>query len=283
MRYITDALYSYGFKNVVTAADLIDQYEHIFPFDPKQIAKATARAFPGDVKLYHGANGFDYNKGKMQGHLKVDHIFVLNDPRDWALETQIIYDLLASHQGYYGTLSDRNGHAEYENKGWQKDGQPDLWFSNMDMFWKTEHPMNRFGTGAFVHAFAGVWEAATGVKLSYNYLGKPGLNTYDFAHDSLLAPLGPGKTQKSLRRVYMVGDNPESDIRGALEYKPADGTQYVPILVKTGVWQETEAESRPNWEPAVIVDDVLDAVVWAMRQEGIDVDRQTAMKKLSSG
>lgn len=143
--------------------------------------------------------------------------------------------------------------------------------------------MNRFGTGGFFHAFKGVWRGATGQSLSYHFLGKPGSTTYQYAHKTLLKPTEPEKAQKSLRRVYMVGDNPESDVRGAIDFKPADGTEYVPILVKTGVWQETKTESKPRWEPAVIVDDVLDAVVWAMRQEGIDVDRQTAIDKLSSG
>ena len=41
--------------------------------------------------------------------LKIDHIFIWNDPRDWSVDIQIIHDLLISHQGYLGTVSNRNG------------------------------------------------------------------------------------------------------------------------------------------------------------------------------
>ena len=270
---------SYGFRNVVTAADLLKHDESIFPFSPKSIGKVTAQEhLPNSAKLWKGPG---IPSRDLPGHLKIDHIFILNDPRDWALETQIIYDLLISHQGYYGSQSKLNGDPKLHNRGWQRDGQPMVWISNVDLFWKTEHPQNRFGTGAFLHALRGVWEEATRVQLLYKEMGKPSQITYEYAHKELLQSAGPKEGHQPLRRVYMIGDNPESDVRGALEYKPADGTEYVPILVKTGVYRQTNAKKKPNWEPAVIVHDVLDAVVWAMRQEGIEIDRQTAMAELS--
>lgn len=264
----------YGFKKVVTAADLLNHYGDIYPFDPKVIGKATAHPFPGGSTIWKGSNPMDYNDAELEGgnYLKIDHIFVLNDPRDWSLETQIIHDMLVSHKGYVGTLSNKNGDKALENDGWQQDGQPRLWVSNLDLLWQTEHPISRFGTGAFVHAFRGVWGESTGHELRFKYMGKPSRITYEYAHGSLLSRGGPQ------RRVYMVGDNPESDVRGALEFSPEDGTEYVPILVRTGVWKETQLEQEPKFRPAVIVDDVLDAVVWAMRQEGINVDRDMVLQ-----
>lgn len=209
--------------------------------------------------------------------LKIDQILVWNDPRDWSLDTQLIIDLLTSHKGYLGTISSKNGDTSLPNNGWQQDGQPAIWISNLDLVWRTEYPMNRFGTGAFVEALKGVWSAATGgTTLQYNALGKPMKATYDYAHERLLnyySDLGVGQ-RKPLRRVYMIGDNPESDIRGANEFEPQDGTEWVSILVKTGVWKETTAMKEPSHRPAVIVDDVVDAIVWAMRNEGLkEVDR----------
>lgn len=261
----------------MTAADLLARNEHIFPFTPKQIGTATAEPLPRGLDLWNGEDPRNYDDLDPSKHLKIDHIFVLNDPRDWALETQIIHDILVSHQGFYGTYSKKNGDTSLRRAGWQADNQPRLWISNVDTFWKTEYPMNRYGTGAFLHSLKASWQEVTrGLKLRYFALGKPGHKTYEYAHSQLLGQA------EGLRRVYMVGDNPESDIRGALDFDGHEGVKYVPILVKTGVWQETEVDKKPRWEPAVIVDDVLDAVVWAMRQEGIDIDRQTAMEKLSS-
>lgn len=81
---------------------------------------------------------------------------------------------------------------------------------------------------------------------------------------------GEGETKRpvrKLKRVFMVGDNPESDIRGANEYESPHGTEWTSVLVKTGVYN---AGSQPNYMPKVIVDDVLAAVRWALKEEGWD-------------
>lgn len=63
----------------------------------------------------------------------------------------------------------------------------------------------------------------------------------------------------------MVGDNPESDIRGANEYQSPLGTKWTSILVKTGVFR---AGTQPKYVPTTIADDVLAAVKWALKEEG---------------
>lgn len=230
-----------------------------------------------------------YSRDIPANALKIDQILVWNDPRDWSLDIQVIHDLLVSHQGYLGTLSTRNGDSALTDRGWQQDGQPALWISNLDLVWRTEHPVNRFGTGAFLEALKGVWAAVTegAAPLRYQALGKPSRHTYAYAHDRLLhcdahvpeaVRRGNGE-KRPLRRVYMVGDNPESDIRGANEFAPADGTQWESILVRTGVFQPTKAEPAPRYKPTVIVDDVVDAVVWALRNEGADVSREWLLSK----
>ena len=65
----------------------------------------------------------------------------------------------------------------------------------------------------------------------------------------------------------MVGDNPESDIRGANEYLSPWGSQWLSILVRSGVYRGGE---EPAWTPRVVVDDVWDAVRWGLQREGWD-------------
>ena len=275
----------YGFSRAVTPADLIHANDTLYPFDNlKDSVHAQFRDLPDGKSASRITDS--YSRDIAADALKIDQILVWNDPRDWSLDIQIIHDLLVSHRGYLGTISEKNGDASLPNSGWQQDGQPGLWISNLDLFWKTEYPINRFGTGAFVEALRGVWSAVTnGAELQFNALGKPSKFTYDYAHDRLLhyyadmvaAEQGsPAKerTKHPLRRVYMIGDNPESDIRGANEFKPADGTEWVSILVRTGVWQQTAAEREPRHRPAVVVDDVVDAIVWALRNEGVEATRE---------
>lgn len=267
----------YGFSRAVTPADLIHDNDSLYPFDTlKDSLHSRFRPLPSGKSA--SAVQDAYCKEVPSDALKIDKILVWNDPRDWSLDIQVVHDLLVSHKGYLGTISDKNGDGSLPNQGWQQDGQPELWISNLDLVWKTEYPVNRFGTGAFVDALRGVWAAVTnGAELQYRALGKPSFFTYDYAHKRLLAQSRGGAP---LRRVYMIGDNPESDIRGANEFAPDDGTEWVSILVRTGVWKETPAEKEPRYRPAVIVDDVVDAVVWALRNEGVDASRSWL---LSSG
>lgn len=272
----------YGFSRVITPADLLVANENVYPFAHlRDSLHATSSPLP-DGK--DAATVTDpYSTDIAENALKIDQILVWNDPRDWSLDIQVIYDLLVSHEGYLGTISSTNGDTSLPNNGWQQGGQPDLWISNLDLFWKTEYPVNRFGTGAFLEALKGVWAAATdGAKLQYNALGKPSKYTYDYAHKRLMnyaadVKKGDKITQKPLKRIYMIGDNPESDIKGANHFTPEDGTEWHSILVRTGVWRQTATEKEPRHTPTVIVDDVVDAIVWAMRNEGIDVTRESLL------
>ncbi|KJZ72513.1 hypothetical protein HIM_08037 [Hirsutella minnesotensis 3608] len=273
----------YGFSRAITPADLMHANDKIYPFSQLKDSLHSAHRPLPDGKSASSITD-SYSRDIAADALKIDQILVWNDPRDWSLDIQVIHDLLVSHQGYLGTISEKNGDKSLPNDGWQQDGQPELWISNLDLFWKTEYPVNRFGTGAFVESLKGVWSAVTGgAKLQFNALGKPSLYTYHYAHERLLrqsasTPESNGQdapaTERPLRRVYMIGDNPESDIRGANEFNPNDGTDWQSILVRTGVWRQTAAEKEPRHRPNVIVDDVVDAIIWALRNEGVQVSRE---------
>lgn len=276
----------YGFTRVVTPADLLHSNDKIYPFDQlKNALHSRYRPLPSHQSSSTITEPF--SRPVPSGSLKIDHILVWNDPRDWSLDIQVIYDFLVSHRGYLGTISEKNGDPSLPNNGWLQDGQPKLWISNLDLFWKTEYPVNRFGTGAFVAALKGVWSASTeGAKLEFHALGKPSHGTFDYAHRRLLC-CNPDMTpddqqERSLGRVYMIGDNPESDIRGANAFKPNDGTEWLSILVRTGVWRETTGEKEPRYPPTVIVDDVVDAVAWALRNEGHNVTRDLILDAVVS-
>ena len=144
----------------------------------------------------------------------MDAIFVFNDPRDWALDTQLILDLLLSNHGYLGTRSRLNGNSNLPNRGYQQDGQPPLYFSNPDLLWAAAYHEPRLGQGGFREAFEGVWQAVTGgeekgVKLQKQMCGKPYSITYAFAEKKLELHrqeiLGSAEKPPKLKNVYMVG------------------------------------------------------------------------------
>ncbi|KAL5353655.1 hypothetical protein ACLOAV_001694 [Pseudogymnoascus australis] len=216
-----------------------------------------------------------YRQAAPPGPLKIDAIFVFSDPHDWALDTQIILDLLLSSKGELNTYSAKNGDKSLPNNGWLQDGQPKLIFSNPDLFWATSHPLSRLGQGGFRAAFQGVWDEVTdGAELTKLVMGKPTQETYLYSERVLqkhraevLSALH--EEVGDLKQVFMIGDNPESDIRGANNFKSPTGTTWDSILVKTGVWQEGKP---PKYEPKMIVDNVQAAVKWALKKQGYSYD-----------
>lgn len=149
--------------------------------------------------------------------LKIDAVFVYNDPRDWGLDISIIIDCLLSRQGIMGTLSAKNNDPSLPNRGYQQDGQPALYFSNPDLWFAAEYALNRFGQGGFRAALEGVWNTVTGgrdkgVDLTRTVIGKPSREMYLYAEKRLRAHrealYGPTAQELPLQEVYMVGDNP---------------------------------------------------------------------------
>ncbi|ROW10350.1 hypothetical protein VMCG_01986 [Cytospora schulzeri] len=283
--------HGYGFKSVVTPADILKEHPEIFPFDPLKEFYAKQETFPLPRPVYSPGGG-----NKLEDCLKVDAILVFNDPRDWAVDVQLVTDLLLSHRGYLGTYSAMNGdQALPRSRQWQSDGQPALIFSNADLLWSTGYHLSRLGQGAFRAALMRVWTglvANSGAKTSMLEkftFGKPELPTYWHAWDVLQRYYRkqqvemPGEGTGVLRRVYMVGDNPESDIRGVwawndhLQRRRVAEKRERPIppwrsyLVRTGVWAEDRAPLE-NLEEAArphnVTDDVKAAVNSALEKEG---------------
>ena len=174
------------------------------------------------------------------------------------------------------TYSSKNGDKSLPNNGWYQDGQPKLIFSNPDMFWASSYPQSRLGQGGFRAALQGVWDEVTDrADLPKLVIGKPSRTTYLYAENMLkshrqkllsgTSPLGE-ELVAPLQKVYMVGDNPESDIRGANDFKSPEGTEWESLLVKTGVWRENGRE--PKYKPKHIVQGVAEAVKHGLREQG---------------
>lgn len=253
----------YGFKSVVTPGDLVVAYPDIWPF-----AKVFLDYYKGFAKPLPQPITSPSNPGSAGdvNRLKIDAVFVYNDPRDWGLDATVILDTMLSKDGYLGTLSEKNGDASLPNNGYQQDGQPPLYYSNPDLWWATSYHQSRLGQGGFEAAFEGLWHRVTdGAKLEKTVIGKPSQHTYEFAERRLRqhrkALSHNVGLNDPLRRVYMIGDNPESDIRGANNYVSPHGSDWTSILVRTGVYQDG---TEPKYKPDIIQDNVLKAVEWAV-------------------
>lgn len=178
-----------------------------------------------------------------------------------ALDLQVIVDLLHSDGGRLGTRRPVSRVL--------RDGHIPVYFSNPDLWWANEYAQPRLGQGGFRAALEGLWRNITdgAAELEATTIGKPHSPTYEFAENALAAwrmeQLGEQAEHPELRTVYMVGDNPRSDIAGANSYESPWGTEWVSVLVRTGVYRKGDDDGGAK----AVVDNVEAAVKWAVARE----------------
>lgn len=247
----------YGFKNVYEAGDLIGEYPGIAPFN----------------MISHRAEKYLSQNGKLpKDKLQFDAVMVLSDPRDWSADLQIVADILTSNNGQLGTTNYTSNTKSI----------PIFW-SQRDFQWKTEYSLPRFALGAFREILYRVIAIIKSPKLvslpeelmnsdtklihekateeydvkkfiDERVMGKPERIAYEYAEIELRAAfkdLYATREEFELGDVYMVGDNPLSDIIGAKNYG------WKTCLVKTGVYSD---DYDLQVEPSCIVENVEEAV-----------------------
>lgn len=306
--------HGYGFKSVVTPGDILKACPQIFPFHHLHEFYDKQEILPLPKPIYSPENP----QVRLEDCLKITAILVFNDPRDWAVDIQLITDLMFSDRGYLGTsISKSEDPQSSPQKQVQQDGRPLLIFSNGDLLWSTGYHLSRFGQGAFRAALMAALlavEERRGAplgsqrglrwKFKTSHFGKPNIPTYMYAERVLLQyhwalwqqqQLSPGDAESEgalghgrqpqppphIENIFMVGDNPESDISGAntrmkstakvREKEPTSNPRWTSCLVKTGVWNEKDTpleHLRGSWKPDIVRDDVRDTVNWALEQQG---------------
>ncbi|KAF8583910.1 HAD-superfamily hydrolase [Ramaria rubella] len=233
---------SYGFRNVYIPLDILAWNSDIWPFHTLT---------PEEQKFVKRA---DFSQ------IPISSILVFHDPRNWSLDIQIMIDILRSRTGSpgapYCSPKDPNAHHAVE-----------LVFCNPDLLWRSTLEQPRLGQGAFLQAFQAVYKSVTGAYYPYTQYGKPHEATYRFAESMLIERVsvleGRHAQEIELPPVYMVGDNPASDIAGA------NSASWSSILVHTGVYNSKHGP--PEYAPTHEARDVEEAVRWALEREGVRI------------
>ncbi|ROW17713.1 hypothetical protein VPNG_00917 [Cytospora leucostoma] len=245
----------YGFKKerIITTSDVTKHHPSIHPF-------------PEMTTAYHDEYGNILDDFSQEQEITA--ILVFTSPRDWCLDLQICLDLLLSSRGRLGTRSPLNGDPNLPNYGYQQDGQPKLFFCNPDLEWATPHSIPRLAQGGFRAALEGVWAAATKgtAKLEAWTCGKPTAVTYQYAEKVLeeYHRKAEPDPENHIKTVYMIGDNPESDICGALSADDKSHLTWRSCLVETGVHR---SGTVPAYPPTKTASNVWEAVRWAVEKE----------------
>lgn len=217
---IIKVAHAYGFKKVITDSDIFVEDDSIHPF-PESTAKV------------HQEHGRVWQDIGLDGPIKktsIEAILVWSSPRDWCLDLQLVMDLMLSQNGLIGTKSPKNGHPNIDegttlpNNGYLQDNQPALYFCNPDITWATKASQPRLAQGSFKAALEGIWERETSgtAKLNPIMCGKPTNLTYTYAEQTLKRWAQRDGEDARIYTVYMIGDNPASDILGANSFRDGE-------------------------------------------------------------
>lgn len=222
----------YGFKDIVVPNDIVAWDPTIAPY----------RVFTDAERA--SSRPRDFSK------INIEAILVFSDSRDYATDMQIIMDLLLSE----------NGRLHTKAKDPVSQRIP-IYFSQGDLLCPTEHPYPRMSQGAFRIGLEAMYRALVGVDLERVVYGKPELATYKYADEVITSWMGELHGEEKLpQNIYMVGDNPASDIIGGNMYG------WNTCLVRTGVFQGGDNDEN-NPANFGVFPNVLEAVKTALRKE----------------
>ena len=180
---------------------------------------------------------------------QVHAIFMLNDPIKWDERVQIICDLLSTPDGKIAKAFPLIGPEEHIP----------VYCTNNDILFAGGFRLNRMTFGCFNETLKSIYRLIYKRELELNMYGKPQRATFEFA-EKYLKEL----TKLQISNFYMIGDNPKSDIRGG------NAAGWITILVKTGVFQQSEENPNDPEDPAkYVVDDFMAALKLICELEGI--------------
>lgn len=223
----------YGFKDIIVPNDIVAALPTLSPL----------KEFFTDEQR-RTSNPRDFSK------VRIEAILVFSDSRDYATDLQIIMDLLQSENGVLGTIAKDPVSSRIP-----------IYFSQGDLLCPTEHPQPRMSQGTFRIALEAIYKAITGVELERVVYGKPELATYKYADEVLTSWMEILHNDARLpTNVYMIGDNPQSDIVGGNMYG------WNTCLVRTGVYQG-EGNDKQNPASFGVFKNVLEAVTSACKKE----------------
>ncbi|KAI3731042.1 hypothetical protein L1987_62225 [Smallanthus sonchifolius] len=241
----------YGFKKAVSLEEYATYFNSIDPLSPYK-TWTTKQPCNEQRISSESVPSFDVTSERVKA------AFVVSDPVDWSRDIQVLCDILRSG----GLPGEKSEH------------QPHMYFAADDLEYQAAFPSERLGMGAFRIALESIYNSIHHKPLKYTSFGKP--NPFVFKNaESILLQLksstsdadlnGDYKDMKShhFETLYMIGDNPSVDIKGARQA----GHPWFSILTRTGIFRGKV--NHTDYPADQVVDTVEEAVEFILQREGI--------------
>lgn len=220
--------HSSGYKKWVWYKDFLAARPFILPF------------------LYQGVQDIDPHYGD-----KIAAVFMMHEPHNWTEGLQLLCDVLLSD----GVVT-REGFTRAEEQ------VVDLFIANGDFSYSAEFNQPRLTCGALTTCLEALYFRYCGRTLKKTVFGKPGTEYHQYAETMLESFFPAAEGDAPIKTIYMIGDNPRSDIQGA----NASGDHWFSILVRTGLFK---GENDAEFPAKKVVDNVYDAITFILEREGV--------------
>lgn len=233
---IQDVMKSYGYNNFITAEEYAQIFPEIFPFffDIKR-TKDDIMKTRRKVENRIGRSLATYPK--------VSAIIQLADLNKWELNMQLFSDLLISPDGIPGKVLPKNSPQKV-----------DYHLACLDLLYMDRFTIPRFACGSFFFCLQYLFKKKYGREIKFYDYGKPSPIIYNFAKKEIL------KRNRKVNSFYMIGDNPEVDIKGA------NKSGFHSILVRTGIFKGENSKLFPANK---VVNNVNDAADYIISRKGM--------------
>lgn len=234
---IKNVMKEYGYSNYITSNEYAILFPQLLPFF----------FFYGKPPL-----NLLYDKTKMEVEerikksikrlLKIDAICQLTDVINWDINMQILCDLLISNDGIPGSIRSTG-----------EEQKVDYHLACQDILFQDLFPIPRFACGSFFYCLQRIFELKYKRKVNFVDYGKPSKIIFNYAKKEI-EKANPGHQYN----YYMIGDNPEVDIKGA------NDSGFHSILVKTGIFKGRNSKEFPA---KTVVNDIKDAIDFILHRE----------------
>lgn len=180
-----------------------------------------------DPKAYGDLPVSDEQRGDSTNR-EIDLVCVMNDPLLWGRDLQVIMDVI-----------EQSGHTVPVHN------------ACADLQYASDYPMPRLGNGAFRHAFDALYSAVHGggAYANQTLYGKPNSISYAFTEQVISEIQAENGHSAPVEAIYMVGDNPDTDILGA----NSAGGSWKSVLTRSGIFKGGDHDAD------ILVDDVAAA------------------------
>ncbi|CAK63612.1 unnamed protein product (macronuclear) [Paramecium tetraurelia] len=203
----------------------IDEYSALFDqVEFKQYDDGVIRQYETDIK--------QRNMEQMKNQ-QIEAVFIVFDPIKWEESIQTICKLVK-----------------------EKKDLP-IYVVNNDVTYADNFKLPRLAFGTFTNALISILKKEYNINPNIIYYGKPSLNTYKYVQEYI------HEKHDNIGNIYMIGDNPASDIRGA------NLIGWPSVLVRSGVFRGRDND--PQDPGKYVVTDLMDAYNKILQLEGLKV------------